>query len=160
MTTITPFLWFEGKAEEAVSFYTAVFKDSKVGYIKHFGDYMPGPKGEVMTGRFTLCGQDFMILNGGPNGDQKFTEAISFFITVDTQEEIDYYWQVLTADSGKPGLCGWLKDKYGLSWQITPKVMEQFMNDPDIAKAERVTKAMLTMDKINIADLQAAYDQK
>lgn len=87
-----------------------------------------------MTARFTLCGQDFMILNGGPNGDQKFTEAISFFITVDTQEEIDYYWQALTTDGGKAGPCGWLKDKYGLSWQVTPKVLEQLMNDPDTEK--------------------------
>jgi predicted 3-demethylubiquinone-9 3-methyltransferase (glyoxalase superfamily) len=159
VTTITPFLWFEGKAEEAMAFYASVFKDSKLGRIKRFGDYMPGPKGEVMSGRFTICGQDFMVLNGGPNGDQKFTEAISFFIAVDTQKEIDYYWKALVADGGKPGPCGWLKDKYGLSWQVTPNVLEELMNDPDIEKADRVTKAMLRMEKIDIAGLQAAHDQ-
>lgn len=159
MTTITPFLWFEGRAEEAMAFYASVFKDSKLGKITRFGDYMPGPKGEVMAGRFTICGQDFMVLNGGPNGDQRFTEAISFYIAVDTQEEIDYYWKALVADGGKPGPCGWLKDKYGVSWQVTPKVLEELTNDPDVAKADRVTKAMLRMDKIDIAGLQAAYDQ-
>jgi predicted 3-demethylubiquinone-9 3-methyltransferase (glyoxalase superfamily) len=159
MTTITPFLWFEGKAEEAMAFYASVFRDSKLGNIKRFGDYMPGPTGEVMTGRFTICGQDFMVLNGGPNGDQKFTEAISFVIAVGTQEEIDYYWKALGADGGKPGPCGWLKDKYGLSWQVTPKVLEELMNDPDTEKADRVTKAMLRMEKIDIAGLQAAHDQ-
>ncbi len=159
MTTITPFLWFEGKAEEAMAFYASVFKDSRLGAIKRFGDYMPGPKGEVMTTRFTICGQEFMVLNGGPNGDQRFTEAISFFIAVDTQEEIDYYWKALAAEGGKPGPCGWLKDRYGLSWQVTPKVLEELMNDPDVEKADRVTKAMLTMEKIDIASLQAAYDE-
>jgi predicted 3-demethylubiquinone-9 3-methyltransferase (glyoxalase superfamily) len=159
MTTITPFLWFEGRAEEAMAFYASVFKDSKLGKITRFGDYMPGPKGEVMAGRFTICGQGFMVLNGGPNGDQRFTEAISFYIAVDTQEEIDYYWKALVADGGKPGPCGWLKDKYGVSWQVTPKVLEELTNDPDVAKADRVTKAMLRMDKIDIAGLQAAYDQ-
>lgn len=159
MTTITPFLWFEGKAEEAMAFYASVFKDSRLGTIKRFGDYMPGPKGEVMTARFTICGQEFMVLNGGPNGDQRFTEAISFFIAVDTQEEIDYYWNALAAEGGKPGPCGWLKDRYGLSWQVTPKVLEELMNDPDVEKADRVTKAMLTMEKIDIASLQAAYDE-
>jgi predicted 3-demethylubiquinone-9 3-methyltransferase (glyoxalase superfamily) len=158
MTTITPFLWFEGKAEEAMGFYASVFRDSTLGDIKRFGDYMPGPKGEVMTGRFTICGQDFMVLNGGPNGDQKFTEAISFVIAVDTQEEIDYYWKALVADGGKPGPCGWLKDKYGLSWQVTPKVLEELMNDPDTEKADRATKAMLRMEKIDIAGLHAAHD--
>lgn len=160
MTTITPFLWFEDKAEEAMAFYISVFRDSKMVKITRFGDYMPGPKGKVITGRFTICGQDFMVLNGGPNDDQKFNEMISFFITVDTQEEINYFWQALTANGGKPGPCGWLKDKYGLSWQVAPKVMEQFMGDPDREKAERVTKAMLKMDKIDIAGLQTAYNQK
>ena len=160
MTTITPFLWFEGKAEEAMTFYSSVFNDSKIGKIKRFGDYMPGPKGEVMTGRLTLCGQDFMVLNGGPNGDQKFNEMISFFIAVDTQEEVDYYWKALSADGGKPGPCGWLKDKYGLSWQVGPRLLEQLMNDPDTEKADRVTKAMLKMSKIDIVSLQAAYDHR
>jgi predicted 3-demethylubiquinone-9 3-methyltransferase (glyoxalase superfamily) len=159
MPTITPFLWFEDKAEAAIEFYASVFKDSSVGMVSRMSDSVPGPKGKVVMGSFTLCGQDFMILNGGPNGDQsKFTQAISFFVSVDTQEEIDYYWEALTADGGKPGPCGWLTDKFGLSWQIIPKALGELMGDKDRAKADKVTKAMLSMSKLDIAGLKAAHD--
>ena len=156
MTTLTPFLWFEENAEEAMAFYASIFEDSTVGRIKRFGAYMPGPPGEVMVGRMTICGQEFLVLNGGPNGDERFTEAVSFHLAVDTQEEIDRYWHRLSADGGKTGPCGWLKDKYGLSWQVTPKVLEEFINDPDVERAQRVTKAMLRMEKLDIAALRAA----
>jgi len=157
MTKITPFLWFEQNAGEAMEFYKSVFKDGKIGEVHKFGDEVPGPKGEVMTGTFTICGQEFMVLNGGPNGDQsKFTEAISFFVTVDTQEEIDYYWEALTADGGKPGPCGWLKDKYGVSWQIVPARMTELFSDPDPARTQRAVQAMLQMGKLDIAELERA----
>jgi predicted 3-demethylubiquinone-9 3-methyltransferase (glyoxalase superfamily) len=160
MPSITPFLWFEADAEEAIKFYTEVFQDSSIGSIHKLSDGVPGPAGEVITGTFTLCGQDFMVLNGGPNGDQsKFTEAISFFVDVETQEEIDHYWGALTADGGMPSSCGWLKDKYGLSWQIVPSILGELMSDSDPQKAERVTQAMLKMKKINIAALRKAYEQ-
>ena len=114
-----------------------------------------------MTGTFTICGQEFMVLNGGPNGDQsKFTEAISFMVQVEDQAEVDYYWEALTADGGKPGPCGWLKDRYGLSWQIVPKQMFEYMSDPDPEKSKRTTEAMLKMGKLDIAALQAAHDGK
>ncbi len=161
MPTITPFLWFEDQAEEAMQFYASVFKDSHIGAIRRFSDVVPGPKGKVLTGTITLCGQEFMLLNGGPNGQQsKFTEAISLFVQVDTQAEIDYYWQALTAGGGQSGQCGWLKDQYGLSWQIVPKLLDELMGDPDPKRAERVTKAMLTMDRLDIVALQAAYDRE
>jgi len=159
MTKITPFLWFEHNAGEAMNFYASVFKDSAIGEVHQFGNEVPGPEGEVMTGTFTICGQEFMVLNGGPNGDQsKFTEAISFMVQVDDQAEVDYYWEALTADGGKPGPCGWLNDKYGLSWQIVPKQMFEFMSDPDPEKSKRTTEAMLKMGKLDIAALQAAHD--
>jgi predicted 3-demethylubiquinone-9 3-methyltransferase (glyoxalase superfamily) len=160
MAKITPFLWFEDNAEEAMDFYTSVFKgDSRLGIIRRFGSEMPGPAGSVMTGTFTLCGQEFMVLNGGPNGDQsKFTQAISFFVSVDDQAEVDYYWNALTAGGGEPSVCGWLTDKYGLSWQIVPKALEELMGDSDPAKARRATEAMLKMGKIDIAELQRAHD--
>jgi predicted 3-demethylubiquinone-9 3-methyltransferase (glyoxalase superfamily) len=142
-----------------MDFYTSVFKDSKVGSVHRFGDDVPGPAGKVMTGTITLCGQEFMVLNGGPNGDQsKFTDAISFMIELETQEEVDYYWEALVADGGSPGRCGWLKDRYGLSWQVVPKALGELMNDPDPVKARAVTAAMLKMDKLDSAGLHAAYD--
>lgn len=161
VATITPFLWFEKDADKAIDFYTTVFKDSKVGELQRFPEGTPGPAGEVMAGKMNLLGQDFMILNGGPNGDQsKFTDAVSFFVQVETQEEIDYYWEALTADGGQPGPCGWLKDTFGLSWQIVPVRLGELMNDPDAEKANRVMQAMLKMGKLDIAQLEAAYDQE
>jgi len=158
MTKITPFLWFEKDAAAAIRFYTSVFKDAQAGETQQLPD-APGPAGEVMVGTMTLCGQEFTVLNGGPNGDQsKFTQAVSFVVNVETQEEVDYYWDALTADGGKPGPCGWLTDKYGLSWQVVPKALGELMGDPDQEKAGRVTQAMLKMSKLDIAALQAAYD--
>jgi predicted 3-demethylubiquinone-9 3-methyltransferase (glyoxalase superfamily) len=159
MATITPFLWFETEAEAAMNFYTSVFKDSSIGTIQRFPDFVPGPAGQVITGTFRLGNQEFMILNGGPNGDQsKFTEAISFFVEVKDQAEVDYYWDALTAEGGTAGPCGWLKDRYGISWQIIPKALGELMGDPDREKADRVTQAMLKMGKIDVAGLQAAYN--
>ena len=155
MQKITPFLWFDDNAEEAVNFYTSVFKDSKMGGITRYGDAGPGPKGSVMIATFTLFGQEYIALNGGPIF--KFTEAISFVVNCETQEEVDDLWQKLSA-GGEKSRCGWLKDKYGLSWQIVPTALPRLMGDPDPAKAKRVTQAMMKMDKIAIAVLQAAYD--
>ncbi len=156
MRKITPFLWFNDQAEEAVNFYTSVFKNSKIENISRFGDDVPGPKGKVMTISFQLDGQEFMALNGGP--EFKFTEAISFFVDCKTQEEVDYYWEKLS-EGGEKGPCGWLKDQYGLSWQIVPSILGELMNDPDPVKANRVTQAMLKMQKIDIAGLKRAYEQ-
>ena len=150
---IKPFLWFEGKAEEAAKFYTSIFKGSKIGTIQRYPEGSPGPAGKVMTVAFRIAGQDFVALNGGP--EFKFTEAVSFMVECDTQKEIDYYWDKLVAGGGKPVQCGWLKDKYGLSWQITPRMMDRiFARDPK--KAERVMQAMLKMVKLDIRKLQEA----
>ncbi len=154
---ITPFLWFDNNAEEAINFYTSVFKDSKITSMSRYPDGMPGMGGKVMSATFQLNGQDFYALNGGP--EFKFTEAISLFVDCDTQEEVDYYWDRLIADGGAPGPCGWLKDKFGLSWQIIPKALGQLMGDPDQAKGGRVMQAMMKMSKINIAELRRAYEQ-
>ena len=161
MQKITPCLWFDDKAEEAVQFYVSIFKNSKAGGIARYGEagakVSGRPKGSVMTVKFQLQGQEFLALNGGP--DFKFSEAVSFIVNCETQEEIDEIWEKLSA-GGEKGVCGWLKDKYGLSWQIVPTVVSEMLQDKDAARAKRVTKAMLEMGKIDIATLKRAYDQK
>ena len=157
MQKIAPFLWFDDNAEEAMDFYQSVFKNSKIVYKNYYPEGMP-MAGKLMTGTITIEGQDFHVLNGGPQFT--FTEAISFFVNCETQEEVDYLWNRLTEDGGAPSMCGWLKDKYGLSWQIIPTALGKLMNDPDKTKAGRVMQAMMKMKKIIIADLQQAYDQE
>ena len=156
MPKISPFLWFDTQAEEAANFYTSIFKSSKIVKISRYGEGAPQPKGSVMTVAFTLDGQEFTALNGGPLF--KFTEAISFIVNCKTQEEVDHYWAKLLA-GGKESRCGWLKDKYGLSWQIIPTVLGEMLSDPNPQKAKRVMEAMLAMKKIDIAGLKKAYDQ-
>lgn len=156
MPKITPFLWFDKNAEEAAEFYTSVFKNSRILEVSRYGDAGPGPKGQAMVVRFQVEGQDFLALNGGPQF--KFTEAISFTIHCETQEEVDYYWARLSA-GGREVQCGWLLDKFGLSWQVTPTILPRLLQDPDPAKSQRVMKAMLQMVKIDIAELQRAYNQ-
>jgi predicted 3-demethylubiquinone-9 3-methyltransferase (glyoxalase superfamily) len=153
---ITPFLWFNDQAEEAMNFYTAIFKNSKISSVSRYGEGGPGPQGSVMTATFELDGQEFMALNGGPLFT--FTEAISFFVNCESQAEVDELWEKLT-EGGEESQCGWLKDKYGLSWQIVPSVLGELLNDPDAEKAGRVMNAMLQMKKIDIAGLKAAYEQ-
>ena len=155
MQKITPFLWFDTHAEEAANLYVSIFPDSKIEGVTRFGDEVPGPKGRVMTVTFWLNGQRFMALNGGPLFP--FTEAISFFVTCENQAEIDEYWEKLL-DGGEEGQCGWLKDRYGVSWQIVPSVLGEMQNDPDPQRAQRVTKAMLQMIKLDIDALKKAYD--
>lgn len=155
MPRITPFLWFDGQAEEAARFYVSVFKNSRIGKVARYGDAGPGPAGSAMTVEFQLDGQPFIALNGGP--DFKFNEAVSFSIECKSQEEVDEYWRKLTADGGEEGPCGWLKDKYGLSWQVNPTILGQMLSDPDRAKAGRAMKAMLEMKKIDIATLTRAF---
>ena len=156
MQKITPFLWFDGKAEEAMNFYVSIFKNSKVRSVARYGEGGPGPKGSVMTAAFTLDGQDFVALNGGPQF--KFTEAISFVVSCETQQEVDQMWSKLS-QGGSEGDCGWLKDKYGLSWQIVPTALPRLLQDKDPEKAKRVMKAMMQMHKIDIARLQEAADR-
>ena len=151
---ITPFLWFDANAEEAARFYVSVFKNSKIVTTARYGDAGPGPKGSVMTVVFSLDGQEFIGLNGGPHF--KFTEAVSFSVDCKTQEEVDYYWDKLSA-GGQQQPCGWLKDKFGLSWQVNPGVLGEMLSDPDPAKSKRVMEAMLKMKKIDIAALERAY---
>lgn len=155
MQKITPFLWFDGQAEEAMNFYTSIFRNSKVGAVSRYGDAGPGPKGQVMTASFQLEGQDFMALNGGPQ--YPFTPAISLYVDCQSQEEVDTLWDKLSA-GGEPGRCGWLQDKFGVSWQIIPSALPRLMNDKDPAAAGRVMQAMLTMNRIDIKALQAAHD--
>ncbi len=149
MQKITPFLWFDNNAEEAIQFYVGIFKDSKILNVNRMGD-----GGAVLTATFQLEGQEFMALNGGPLF--KFTEAISLFVSCETQAEVDTLWQKLTA-GGEESRCGWLKDKFGLSWQIIPKALGELMGDPDPVKAQRVMQAMLQMNKIDIQTLKAAH---
>jgi predicted 3-demethylubiquinone-9 3-methyltransferase (glyoxalase superfamily) len=158
MQKITPFLWFNGQAEEAMNFYTSIFKNSKIGSVSRYGEASPGSKGQVMTGSFQLDGQEFIALNGGPQF--KFTEAISFLINCETQEEVDYYWEKLLAGGGEESQCGWLKDRFGLSWQVVPVTLSKFLADKDPVKAQRVMHAMLQMKKIIIADLKKAHEQQ
>jgi predicted 3-demethylubiquinone-9 3-methyltransferase (glyoxalase superfamily) len=155
MPKITPFLWFDDQAEDAMNFYMSVFKSSRVVEVNRYGDAGPGPKGTVMTATFELDGQEFTALNGGPHF--KFTEAISFYVNCETQQEVDELW-VKLSDGGEQGQCGWLKDKYGLSWQIVPRVLIDMLRDEDPEKSQRVTKAMLQMGKIEIAGLRRAYE--
>jgi len=154
---ITPFLWFDNNAEEAMKFYTSVFKNSKIGRVTLYPEGSPGPAGTVMVGTFQLAGQEFIALNGGPIF--KFTEAISFVVNCESQQEVDEYWNKLTAGGGKEAECGWLKDKFGLSWQIVPTILSKLMGDKDKEKSKRVMQAMLKMKKIDIGGLQRAYDQ-
>jgi predicted 3-demethylubiquinone-9 3-methyltransferase (glyoxalase superfamily) len=153
MQKITPFLWFYGKAEEAMNFYVSVLKDSKVLSIARYGEAGPGPKGTVMTAAFELRGQKFVALNGGPQFI--FTPAISFVVNCETQAEVDHYWEKLGA-GGQPNRCGWLTDRYGVTWQIVPTILPQLLSDTDAAKAQRVMRAMLKMDKLDIAALERA----
>jgi predicted 3-demethylubiquinone-9 3-methyltransferase (glyoxalase superfamily) len=155
MQKITPFLWFDKEAEEATNFYVSIFKDSKITDIRRYGSAGPGAPGSVMTVSFELEGQSFMALNGGPVF--KFTEAISLFVRCETQAEVDKLWDRL-CDGGQPGPCAWLKDKYGVSWQIVPVVLGEMLADPDPVRSQRVMQAMLKMGKIDIAALKAAYD--
>ena len=155
MQKITPYLWFDDKAEEAMNFYISVFKNSKVVSVTRYGEAGPGPKGTVMFANFQLDGQDFFALNGGPLFS--FTEAISFFVNCETQQEVDEIWEKLSA-GGQKSRCGWLKDKYGLSWQIIPKVLSEMLRDKDPEKSKRVMQAMLQMSKIEIKALKQAYD--
>lgn len=160
MQKITPCLWFDSQAEEAVNFYVSIFKNSKVGQIARYGEagaeVSGRPKGTVMTVIFELDGQQFMALNGGPQF--KFTEAISLVVNCKTQEEVDQLWEKLSA-GGERGVCGWLKDKYGLSWQIVPTVLSEMMQGKDAEKTERVMRALLRMNKLDIQKLKQAYDQ-
>ena len=158
MQKITPFLWFDNQAEEAVNFYVSVFKNSKVGTIARYGDSGPGPKGSVMTIAFELDGQNFTALNGGPNF--KFTEAISLVVNCANQEEVDYFWEKLAADGGQEVQCGWLKDKYGLSWQVVPKILPELVQSGDPKKSERVMKALMQMKKLDVAKLLEAAEQE
>src|SRR5436190_9058307 len=150
---ITPFLWFDHQAEEAAGFYTSIFDNSKITAITHYGDTGPGPKGSVMTVAFELAGQKFVALNGGPHFN--FTEAISFVVNCENQAEVDKFWTKLT-EGGQEVQCGWLKDKYGLSWQIVPTRLPELLQDPDPARAQRAMQAMMQMTKIDIAGLEAA----
>jgi predicted 3-demethylubiquinone-9 3-methyltransferase (glyoxalase superfamily) len=152
MKKITPFLWFDNQAEEAMNFYVSIFKNSKVLGVT------PGPNGVAQSVTFELEGQEFMALNAGPQF--KFNEAISFFVDCKTQDEVDELWEKLTADGGEESMCGWLKDKYGLWWQIIPSALGELLGDEDPEKAKRVMDAMLQMRKIDIKALEQAYEQK
>jgi predicted 3-demethylubiquinone-9 3-methyltransferase (glyoxalase superfamily) len=154
---IVPFLWFDGKAEEAAKFYTSIFKNSKIESITRYPEGSPGPAGTVMTVTFRLDGQEFIALNGGPQF--KFTEAISFSVDCQSQAEVDEFWERLS-EGGETGPCGWLKDRFGLSWQINPRVLGEMLNDPNREKSQRVMHAMLQMTKIDLAGLKKAHEGK
>lgn len=162
MQKITPCLWFDNQAEEAVNFYSSIFKDAKIGAITRYSDEAAAasgqPKGAVMTVDFELNGQRFLALNGGPHF--KFTEAISLMVNCETQEEVDKFWNKLIEGGGQPSRCGWLKDKYGLSWQIVPAVLNKLMSSGDAAKSGRVMAAIMQMDKLDIATLEEAYQRE
>jgi len=157
MPKISPFLWFDTQAEEAAKFYVSIFGNSRIVTVARYGEAGPGPKGSVMTVVFELEGQRFIALNGGP--EFRFTEAISFSVECATQEDVDRFWGLLST-GGAEGPCGWLKDRYGLSWQITPTILGKMLSDPDPAKSKRVMEAMFNMKKIDIRALQQAYDRK
>jgi len=156
MQKITPFLWFDDQAEEAMNFYTSIFKNSKIGTVSRYGEAGPGKKGTVMSGTFQIEGQEFMALNSGPLF--KFTEAISFFVHCETQAEVDELWEKLSA-GGEKGQCGWLKDQFGISWQIVPNILGELLSAPDAGRVSRVTQAMLQMTKLDIEKLKQAYEQ-
>jgi predicted 3-demethylubiquinone-9 3-methyltransferase (glyoxalase superfamily) len=157
MQKITPFLWFNGNAEEAVNFYVSIFKNSKIGRISRYSTGGAGADGDVLDATFELEGQEFMALNGGPHFE--FSPAISFFVDCETQEEVDELWDKLSA-GGEVQMCGWLKDKFGVSWQIIPSILGKLLHDPDPVKAKLVMEAMLKMKKINIKALEDAYEQR
>jgi len=157
MQKIAPFLWFDDKAEEAMNFYVSIFKNSKIVSISRYGEGGPGPKGTVMTGTFELEGQKFMALNGGPHF--KFSPAISFFVNCETQTEVDALWEKLSA-GGEKQRCGWVTDKFGVSWQIIPAALGKMLSDADPVRSRNVMKAMLQMDKIDVDQLKQAYEQK
>jgi len=157
MQKITPFLWFNDQAEEAMNFYTTVFKDSKIVSVRRWGKGAPGPEGAVMTGTFEIEGQQFYVLNGGPMF--KFTEAISLFVNCTTQEEVDFLWEKLS-ENGQTSQCGWLKDQFGLSWQIVPQLLGELMSDKDPAKVQRVVQAMMKMTKLDGVKLKQAAENK
>ncbi len=154
MQKITPCLWFDNQAEEAVRFYTSIFKNSSIEQVARYGPDSPGPEGAVMTVAFKLEGQDFLALNGGP--EFKFTPAISLYVDCKSQEEVDHYWDSLL-EGGRPDQCGWLTDRFGVSWQIVPAVLTELLGDPDPDKAQRVMQAMLKMVKLDVAELRRAY---
>jgi predicted 3-demethylubiquinone-9 3-methyltransferase (glyoxalase superfamily) len=156
MSKITPFLWFDNQAEEAMNFYVSLFNNSKIVNINRYGEGAPVPAGTVMSATFELDGQTVQALNGGPQF--KFNEAISFFVSCENQEEVDKYWNVLTANGGEEGPCGWLKDKFGLSWQIVPTALGEMLGDPDPDKSQRTMEAMLKMKKIDVPTLRQAYN--
>jgi predicted 3-demethylubiquinone-9 3-methyltransferase (glyoxalase superfamily) len=156
MNKITPFLWFDNNLEEAMEFYSSVFKNFEAGEVRRYTKEGPGPEGSVMTASFTLNGQEFTGINGGPHF--KFTEAVSFVIDCKTQDEVDYYWEKLSADGGQNVECGWLKDKFGLSWQVTPSILIEMIGDSDTEKVSRVMHAMMQMKKLDIKALQDAYE--
>jgi len=155
MQKITPCLWFNDNAEEAINFYTSVFHNSKVVEVSRYGDAGPGKPGSVLAGTIQIEGQEFMVLNGGPM--YSFTPAISFFVSCEAQSEVDYYWNRLL-EGGKPDQCGWLTDRFGVSWQIVPTILARLLADPDPVKANRVMHAMLKMVKLDVGQLQHAYD--
>jgi predicted 3-demethylubiquinone-9 3-methyltransferase (glyoxalase superfamily) len=156
MSKITPFLWFDNQAEEAMNFYVSLFNNSKIVNVSRYGEGAPVPAGTVMSATFELDGQTVQALNGGPQF--KFNEAISFFVSCENQEEVDKYWNALTANGGEEGPCGWLKDKFGLSWQIVPTALGEMLGDPDPDKSRRTMEAMLKMKKIDVQTLQQAYN--
>ncbi|HWD90341.1 MAG TPA: VOC family protein [Mucilaginibacter sp.] len=156
MQKITPFLWFDSQAEEAMNFYVSIFKDSKVSRVSRYGEAGPGTPGTVMSVEFTLNGTNFYALNGGPVF--QFSPATSFFIHCETQEEVDHYWNKL-GEGGKPNQCGWLDDKFGVTWQVVPNALGRYLNDPDKKKAKNVMQAMMKMTKLDVAKLQEAYEQ-
>lgn len=164
MQKITPFLWFEGEAENAAKFYTSIFKNSKIGRILRYSQEVTEVSesgqaiGSVLTIEFEIDGQEFVALNGGPQF--QFNESVSFVVNCETQKEVDYYWEKLIAGGGQESACGWLKDKFGVSWQITPTILIDMLHDRDAEKAGRVMHAMLQMKKIDIAKLKAAYHEK
>ncbi len=156
MSKITPFLWFDNQAEEAMNFYVSLFDNSKIVNVSRYGEGAPVPAGTVMSASFELDGQTVMALNGGPM--YQLTEAFSFFVSCETQEEVDHFWNNLTANGGEEGQCGWLKDKFGLSWQIVPSALGQMLGDPDPDKSRRTMEAMLKMKKIDVPTLRQAYN--
>ncbi|MBS1529424.1 MAG: VOC family protein [Bacteroidetes bacterium] len=156
MQKITPFLWFDNQAEEAMNFYISIFKDSKVNRVSRYGEAGPGTPGTVMSVEFSLSGTNFYALNGGPLF--QFSPATSFFIHCETQEEVDHYWNKL-GEGGKPNQCGWLDDKFGVTWQVVPNALGRYLNDPDRKKAKNVMQAMMKMTKLDIGKLQEAYEQ-
>ena len=157
MPKVTPFLWFDTQAEEAAKFYTSIFKNSKMGGVARYGDDMPGKAGSVLTASFEIEGVEYTALNGGPN--HNFTDAISFVVHCETQEEVDYYWSRLL-EGGTPQQCGWLTDRFGVSWQVLPTILPQMLREGDAVKADRVMKALLPMVKFDIAALRRAYEEE